>query len=181
MGNLTEEEQEQYAKENIALVYHFTFKYLNTFDDEQELISEGMLALTNAIRGYDKAKGVKFSTYASTCIIRAIKTYQANRAKKGPIISLDNMMENKDGELINQEPANDEDIANESVLRMLVDDVLAQESERNADVIRLYLIGKSYSEIGRIHGISKMRVGQIIKWMLGKIQNEYRTDEYEAN
>lgn len=181
VGNLTAEEQEQYAAENKGLAYHFVHKYKNPFNDEDELISEAMLGLTKALRGFDKTKGVKFSTYASTCIVRAIKVFQAEQAKKGPRISLDNFMENKDGETFNQEPASDEDIESVSVLRLLVEDVISQESERNAEVLRLYLADKSYSEIAKIHGISKMRVSQIVRWMLEKIKNEYRTGDRDVN
>ena len=87
---------------------------------------------------------------------------------------------NEDGEsLPGKEAVSEEDTENESVLRLLIEDVLTKHSERNAEVIRLYLDGKPYSEIGEIHGISKIRVGQIVNGLLEKIRREYKIGESE--
>jgi len=40
--------------------------------DAEDLIQEGMLGLLSAIRNFDPARGVKFSTYAEFCIRRRI-------------------------------------------------------------------------------------------------------------
>ena len=114
MARLTEDEREIYARDNINLTYHFVHKYKTPFDDEQSLLSEAMLGLTQALRYFDKAKGFRFSTYASRCIIRNIKIYQAEQARKGISRSYDALLKNKDGEEVyKQEPASEEDIERE--------------------------------------------------------------------
>ena len=49
--------------------------------DSEDLIQEGMLGLLSAIRAFDPAKGVKFSTYAEFCVRRRI--YSAIRSASG--------------------------------------------------------------------------------------------------
>lgn len=65
---LTAEEKDIYSKENMPLV-HFVIKKLNAVNvGYDELFSVGIMGYAKALDNYDKSRGIKFSTYAITCI-----------------------------------------------------------------------------------------------------------------
>lgn len=66
---LTEEQKEQYAKENEALIYYVVNMFRQTTRvDFDELVSIGMVGYAKALNAYDQSRNVKFSTYAINCI-----------------------------------------------------------------------------------------------------------------
>lgn len=64
---LTEDEKDNYARENLALIYYVA-KYYQAKATEDELISVGLIGFTKALNAYDRTKLTKFSTYAVKCI-----------------------------------------------------------------------------------------------------------------
>lgn len=66
-------------KQNIGLVYSVvnSFKYsflkIGAIHDIEDLVQVGGMGLVTAIRTYNEAEQTKFSTYATACIINAIK------------------------------------------------------------------------------------------------------------
>jgi RNA polymerase sporulation-specific sigma factor len=67
-------QQQNLAENSIKLVYKIASRWQNHphYDD---VVSEGNLALCRAAEGYDDKLSVKFTTYAYTCIYRAMIKY----------------------------------------------------------------------------------------------------------
>ena len=116
--------------------------------DAEDFISEGFLALLNAIRTYEEDKG-SFSTYANICIDNRMKN-ALGKARRTLILS-----EEFDPELIKERsPAADEVlIEKESRSEILkkIDKVL---SEREFRVFEMYLDSFSYRQIAARLNIS---------------------------
>lgn len=70
-----ESAQELLVKKNIALVKSIIKKYLNRGVDYDDLFQIGCLGLVKAIKNYDPAYQVRFSTYAVPMIAGEVKRY----------------------------------------------------------------------------------------------------------
>ena len=68
--------------------------FANPSTDSDDLSQEAMISLMRAIESFDPSRGVKFSTYAETCIVNRMKTV-CTQKKSAPKISgsLDDMSE----------------------------------------------------------------------------------------
>jgi RNA polymerase sporulation-specific sigma factor len=122
-------------------------KYINSPLEKDDLIQEGMIGLLAAINSYNSDKGTKFTTYASRCINNSVQTAlrKFTRLKDIPQSSLvaleEDYFENQVGL-----SAEDEYLAKESVTNLT--DVLYENLSRfENEVLRLYIVGCSYTEI----------------------------------
>lgn len=74
--------RDEILKSNLNLVYKLAHQFLKyrIWDNEflDDLIGEGYIGLCKAVDLFDPSKGVKFSTFASTCIINCFWTYVRN-------------------------------------------------------------------------------------------------------
>lgn len=146
-------------------------KYLNTSLDKDDLIQEGMIGLLAAIKSYDNSKGAKFSTYCFTCISNSIQTAlrKLNRKKDIP-----------DKDVV---PLEEEFVGNSSAYISAEDSFLAQESVslltnllRNNlskfenSVLRLHMVGCSYSEIGERLGKSPKAIDNALQRIRKKLK-----------
>ena len=128
--------------------------------DQEDVVQEGMIGLFKAIRDFDPDRGSSFRAFAELCITRqiitAIKT--ATRQKHGPLnnyVSFSRPVNGDDGgervladvlpTVAISDPA-DLVISAERIraLQAHFDEVL---SDLEAEVLRLYVEGKSYQEI----------------------------------
>lgn len=127
--------------------------------DRDDIIQEGMIGLYKAIRDYDRDKLASFRSFAEICITRQIITAikSATRQKHIPLnsyVSLNRPMYEEDSERTLMdiiEGARISDpmevfIGRESMynIETRIGEVL---SELEAEVLRHYIQGKSYSEI----------------------------------
>jgi RNA polymerase sporulation-specific sigma factor len=131
--------------------------------DREDIVQEGMIGLYKAVRDYNPDLQTSFRAFAELCITRqiitAIKT--ATRQKHGPLnnyVSFSRpVMSDDDGErclgdmlpgVAVSDPA-DLVISAERIraLQQHFDDVL---SDLEAEVLRLYVDGKSYQEIAEV-------------------------------
>lgn len=77
------------VEDNIGLV-HFTIRrYYPTFAGNEDVTQEGMLGLVKAANTFDESKGVKFSTYATMCIINQVRAWCRINLKHNNVLSYD--------------------------------------------------------------------------------------------
>jgi RNA polymerase sporulation-specific sigma factor len=111
--------------------------------DVEDFIQEGMLALFRAVRGFDEASGFRFKTYAVTCInnsmASAIKKHMKNFVAELPLEENDDSRDTMQPEdmFIEQEDS--------AKLLWQIQSLLSDFERR---VLKLYLRGNSYQEIG---------------------------------
>ena len=136
--------------------------------DTEDLIQEGMIGLFKAIRDYDCGRDASFYTFADLCVSRQMYTaVQASRREKHvplntyvSLYSVNSAMEKEEGEdvqLINALASNTEINPEE----LLIDKENVENIERiiekelssfEKEVLDLYVVGMSYSQIAKILG-----------------------------
>jgi len=70
-----EDATEMLIKENLGLVKSIALRFLGRGQELEDLIQIGSIGMLKAIRGYDKAFGTAFSTYAVPLITGEIKRF----------------------------------------------------------------------------------------------------------
>ncbi|MBQ6887227.1 MAG: RNA polymerase sporulation sigma factor SigH [Lachnospiraceae bacterium] len=135
--------------------------------DTEDLIQEGMIGLFKAIRDYDCGRDASFFTFADLCISRQMYTaVQASRREKHvPLntyvslysVSATEKEEGEEGQLINALASN----SGINPEELLIDKENVENLERiiekelsgfEKEVLDLYVVGMSYSQIARILG-----------------------------
>lgn len=120
--------------------------------DTDDFVQEGLLALFRAVKSFDPSAGVKFRTYAFTCInnsmVSAIKKYMRN-AQRQQGMQLDDMDEQN---LYNQAGVLDDARPEDVFFAMETANHRARQietllSDFEQQVLRHYLDGRSYQEI----------------------------------
>jgi RNA polymerase sporulation-specific sigma factor len=128
-----------------------------------------MIGLLAAIKSYNNHKGAKFATYASICINNSVQTAlkKVSRLKDIPPANLlpleDDYLESQVGL-----SAEDEYLANESVTTLtniLYEGLSSFENE----VLRLHIVGCSYSEIGKKLGKNPKAIDNAIQRIRKKL------------
>lgn len=136
--------------------------------DNDDLVQEGMIGLFKAIRDFDENKNIKFSTFAQVCIKRNIYTAitRSNSPKNDPLnkgvsISHTDSAEEEDEyakslsteELGLSEIYNPEDnLINKEKYNEITAFMLKDLSKLEYQVIDLYIIGLTTSEIAKVLG-----------------------------
>jgi RNA polymerase sporulation-specific sigma factor len=131
--------------------------------DREDIIQEGMIGLYKAIRDYEPQHGASFRSFAELCITRqiltAIKT--ATRQKHAPLnsyVSFDRPTSDDPGHTVGDTIADETDV--DPLKLLLASDDLARLrasfeqllSDLEADVLALYVEGRSYQEIADLLG-----------------------------
>lgn len=75
LHNKKEDAEEKLLKNNMGLVMGIAKRFFNRGYDQDEIIQVGSMGLLKAIRRFDNAFGVQFSTYAVPLIIGEIKRF----------------------------------------------------------------------------------------------------------
>lgn len=152
----------------IARYRHFARAKARTFflagSDKEDVVQEGMIGLFKAIRDFQPSQGTPFASFAELCITRQILSAikSANRHKHFPLnssLSLDAPAYSEDGEvrpigetLEGTQPDPVELVVSAEEIESLRDALKAGLTELEADVLRLYMDGRSYEEIARVLG-----------------------------
>ncbi len=132
-----------------SLVEVIAMKYINSPFEKDDLIQEGMIGLLAAIHSFNIEKGASFNTYASKCINNSIQSAlrKFSRLKDIPQSNLV-MLEEDYLEANAHLSAEDEYLANSSVNNL--NSIIYEELSRfENEVLRLYIVGCSYSEIAK--------------------------------
>ena len=155
--------------------------------DREDIVQEGMIGLYKAVRDFAPEAGSSFRSFAELCITRqiltAIKT--ATRQKHAPLnsyVSFDRPHED------DPEPTVGESLAVEEgadPLEMLVEhDELAQLqtafdevlSGLEADVLQLYVDGRSYQEIAELLGRRTKSIDNALQRIKRKLEQRIAGD-----
>lgn len=86
--NVMDDNQRKLAEDNMNLVHHIIAREYPTFRGDEDIIQCATLGLCKATMKWDEARG-KFSTYACSCIRRAIAQELRARQPHREVISLD--------------------------------------------------------------------------------------------
>lgn len=143
-----------------GLVVKLARSYFILGGEMEDIVQEGMIGLYKAIKGYNNAKNTTFKTFATMCIKHQIQSAikVANAKKNSPLsnsVSLQSFSENSDDDdflpvnLIFQ-VSPDEKIINKERYKNLLEEIRKMLSEKEMKVLRLYLKGYTYKEIGKI-------------------------------
>lgn len=116
--------------------------YSSNLSDQDDLVSEGLLALMNSVKTYDRQKEASFSTYASVCINNRMR----NLLKKSDRISKrEESIEDKSIAL----PTTPESILiDREIISQAIEDI-NNLSSLEKEVFTLYIHGESYSGIAK--------------------------------
>lgn len=150
--------EEVLAERYIRTVRVCARPYFLAGGDSEDLIQEGMLGLLSAIREYDEQKGAAFKTYAETCIhnriVSAVRS--ARRRKHAPLndgVSLDVLSDESQSLSANYyERSPEEQVLARETDHEFISAFLRCLSKLEAEILRYYLQGLSYGEIGELTG-----------------------------
>lgn len=151
--------------------------------EAEDVVQEGMIGLYSAVRDFDLSRGTSFRAFADLCITRqvltAIKT--ATRLKHTLLnssVSLDRAPDRDDAERSVADTVAEPDsdpldhvIENES-LRRLHQMVVELLSELEADVLRLYVEGRSYEEIAASLGRRTKSIDNALQRIKKKVEQQ---------
>ena len=172
---------------NLRLVVSTARQHTRNPSQMMELISEGNIALMNAVEKFDYSRGFKFSTYATWAMVKRFASYHTQ---------LQRQHERYAGEVLYEVTAD---------LRVMESNVLAVESarkslkevmdetleEREQVIVRehyglgeqaempLQRKAKSFNQIGQLIGLSKERVRQIELVALQKLRRVLSGEQFE--
>ena len=143
--------------------------------DSEDLIQEGMVGLLHAVRTYDRDRQALFRTYAEVCIrnrlLSAVRA--AGRDKHSPLnhsVSLENPLFDTAAGYPFTQGDNPEDVIIDREDRKeritALNDLL---SGFEAEILRLYLSGLSYSEIAQQMGRSAKSVDNAVQRIRRKV------------
>ncbi|HET7483666.1 MAG TPA: RNA polymerase sporulation sigma factor SigH [Actinomycetota bacterium] len=161
--------------------------------DREDIVQEGMIGLFKAIRDFQADKNTAFRAFAELCITRqiitAIKT--ATRQKHMPLnsyVSLTKPTTTEDGDqrpleealthIVEDDPAelviSSEEISNikGSIKRLL--------SELEAEVLQLYMDGKSYQEIADMLGRHVKSIDNALQRIKRKLEHHLENRNAEV-
>ena len=146
--------------------------------DYNDLIQEGMIGLSKAIKDFSEQKDVKFTTFANICIERQILSFMRNiSAGRHKVLNeslsfdtttnsyglpLINLLDDKN---VNPETTFIESEEKES----LYNDIISILNEKEVEVFDLRTKGFSYKEISGLLNITEKSVGKYIEKIKTKI------------
>lgn len=170
--------REYIVKKNLGLVYSMLGRFSTKRADEDDLLSDAMLALTRAVDRFNPWRGYRFSTYACNVIARALMRRgkrESNYRRLFPV--------QHDISFEHQESTTDDtnsDLYLER-LRRALDRNIGELSE-----IECHILAKrfpdargaklTFQEIGSTVGLSKERVRQIQNVALAKLREVLTED-----
>ncbi len=137
--------------------------------DINDLVQEGMIGLLAAVKSYNPEKGAKFATYASICINNSVQTAlkKFSRLKAIPQENLVALEEDVlDSTFVIS--AEDEYLAKESV-STLTEILYEGLSKFENEVLRLHIMGCSYSEIAEKLGKNPKAIDNAIQRIRKKL------------
>jgi RNA polymerase primary sigma factor len=173
--------RDQIASDNLGLVYDLYKRSRIVNVDGDELLSEGMMALTRAIDTFSPWRGFRFSTYACNAILRAFYRCGLREAKRRQHEPVNFESEFEKSDWQDTRRTEESVLYAERLAKILAEnavdltpiekDVLTQRFPLTVGAERHTL-----SDIGRKMNLSKERVRQIQNSALGKLREALDLD-----
>ncbi|WP_297210778.1 sigma-70 family RNA polymerase sigma factor [uncultured Flavonifractor sp.] len=185
------------AEESLVVRYNRLVRmcarpYFLAGGDSEDLIQEGMVGLLGAIREYDPGKAASFRTYAEICVknrlFSAVKA--AARDKHTPLnhsVSFETPLFGGTGERFacgtpgRQGEDPEEIFLSREALRERMRALHGQLSDFEANVLRLYLNGLSYSEIAAEVNKSPKSVDNAVQRIRRKLAQHSSSGDISAS
>lgn len=175
--------KEKLILHNMRLVAHVAKKYLNSDEEQEDLISIGTIGLMKAVSTFDRDYGSRFATYAARCIENEMLMYFRSRKrtknevslyepigtdKEGNQIHLLDVVENEQRDIV-------EDVASRQLIEKIHKEMKQALTPREYMIIcrRFGLYGQKETtqrEIAKEIGISRSYVSRIEKRALNKMK-----------
>lgn len=180
-----ENARNELIEHNLRLVSHIVKKYYSDYNEQEDLISMGIIGLIKGVDTFKAEKGTRLVTYAARCIENEILMYFRSRKKDSNLISLN-------------EPIDSDSEGNPLTLYDIIycDDTICDDIDLQNKTVRLYeLIGemtnerekdiiiKRYGlyntkamtqrEISQEMGISRSYVSRIEKRVLEELRGDF--------
>ena len=175
--------KEELILHNMRLVAHVAKKYLNSDEEQEDLISIGTIGLMKAVSTFDRDYGSRFATYAARCIENEMLMYFRSRKrtknevslyepigtdKEGNQIHLLDVVENEQRDIV-------EDVENRQLIEKIHKGMKKALTPREYMIIcrRFGVYGQKEAtqrEIAKEIGISRSYVSRIEKRALNKMK-----------
>lgn len=174
-NRLAAEVRERIARANLRLVVSLVKKHASLSHGLSELISEGNVALLNAIEKFDYSRGFKFSTYATWAIVNSIRRSiprdltRASRFQSAREEALDAQVDYRDDPL-NEESRHSE---HQTTVNRLLKHLDAREKKviSNRFGLDYRKEPKTLKQVGELLGVSKERARQLERRAISKLRN----------
>jgi RNA polymerase primary sigma factor len=161
-----------------TLVVSIAKRHAGSYNDITELVSDGNVALIQAVDRFDYARGNKFSTYASWAIINGLKRRKREQNNRARFVTGDEVILQSAADTRADE--HDQEKADKQRQRE-VERLLGRLDDRERRIIASrYGIGggdeKTRKQIGKELGISKERVRQLEARAENKLRQPAQTE-----
>lgn len=135
-------------------------RYFLIGGDTEDIVQEGLIGMYKAVLSFKEEENVTFKTFALLCINRAIKTIitKQNRQRNKALnesISVDMEMEDEDAWavlLISDELSAEEELIKKQKIKFVLSEMNKTLNDTQKQVLKMYLINKTYAEIAQIMG-----------------------------
>ena len=172
---------EEYLIKKYSYIVRYEIRFLYIVGAEvEDLMQEGMIGLFSAIRSYDVASKAKFSTFATTCIRNRVNTFikTSNREKHIPLNTYISIYSGEDEEdevpiyeqLIDESPGPEEEVIESERFREMYAELDKRLSDVEGTVAKLYISGKSRSEIAAAIGKDEKSVNNALTRIRNKLK-----------
>lgn len=183
---LSSKEQEDLVIKNQRLVYYIVNKLGKSYSDYDDLVSIGTIGLIKAAANFDDSKGIKFATFATTCINNEILMHFRKEKSHANDISLD--------EPIAQDSSSGNELTVADVISSS-DEGFTGKLEKNQDFEKVisiilnalnskerltmlhYIAGNNQRYIGNILNISQSYVSRLIEKACKKVKFYFSTKQ----
>ena len=184
---LAQKVKEQLLCANLRLVVSTARKHTRSEGEMLDLISEGNLALINAVEKFDFTRGFKFSTYATWAIVKRFASYRGSRRNLPEFVTADEALE----VATDLRVADNRILALESARKSLRQAIAEALEERERIIVEEHYglaeqkpipgqrKARSLSQISALVGLSKERIRQIEMLALSKLRKLLSPEQFE--
>jgi len=140
--------------------------YAGSDIDSDDLRQEGLLGLLSAIASFDPSRGVKFSTFAETCIVNRMFSF-LSKARKTSSESLDDAIK----EQLSEDETPESIYINKEFYSEFFKYIASVLSEKELKVFNMCIQGSSYKEVAEKLGMSVKAVDNAMQRARRKIRD----------